>query len=473
MLRPWLFVGFTGHRKLSQPPERIAAAIRAALQKLRDRTGQPLAAVSSAASGADTLFAETAAQEKLPWTLLLPFPIPEFRKDFDDRDWRRVEALLPRAARTHVEEPGGSPEEAFMECGMRTVDDSDVLVAVWDGKEANGPGGTAEVVAYAREQQKPLLWIHASTAEIVEERLERLPPRPAAGPAGDVDRADYAALQATFRHYDAGAQHNRPWAISLNLTLILLHQVATLVAIAALVWSEETWLKEPATGIKLGLLVIALVLPWFLHHAHEGWMIDRLRAEICRSALSVWPLRQADEIFSAMRLPVELALQRSILLARLLSPPSTDDLAQAKRTYAAERIGGQAGHFTKHAAAALRHKRRLRGLGALCTVLAIVSGATIAFHAVRESDSSYHAIKLFSIGLPLVTTALLSSVAAFDLERRSARYSEMAAFLEGARIRVEHAATWHGFNRAVIEVERTLLLEIWEWYSVARFGATH
>ena len=36
------------------------------------------------------------------------------------------------------------------------VDTSRVLVAVWDGQSARGLGGTADVVAYARERGKPV-----------------------------------------------------------------------------------------------------------------------------------------------------------------------------------------------------------------------------------------------------------------------------------------------------------------------------
>ncbi|MFJ8953478.1 hypothetical protein ACIRO1_25525 [Streptomyces sp. NPDC102381] len=39
-----------------------------------------------------------------------------------------------------------------MAAGKEVVDQSDVLLAVWDGKPAGGKGGTADVVAYAQRQ---------------------------------------------------------------------------------------------------------------------------------------------------------------------------------------------------------------------------------------------------------------------------------------------------------------------------------
>jgi len=37
----------------------------------------------------------------------------------------------------------------------------DVLVALWDGQGARGPGGTSDVAAQARQRDLPLAWFHA------------------------------------------------------------------------------------------------------------------------------------------------------------------------------------------------------------------------------------------------------------------------------------------------------------------------
>jgi hypothetical protein len=41
----------------------------------------------------------------------------------------------------------------------------DLLVAVWDGQQADGPGGTGAVVARARNEGRPVLWIDPKHAE--------------------------------------------------------------------------------------------------------------------------------------------------------------------------------------------------------------------------------------------------------------------------------------------------------------------
>ena len=59
----WTVIGFTGHRLLSDP-ELAADTIRSVLNRL-SADCRPLAAVSSAASGADTLFLEEVARRDL------------------------------------------------------------------------------------------------------------------------------------------------------------------------------------------------------------------------------------------------------------------------------------------------------------------------------------------------------------------------------------------------------------------------
>jgi len=37
------------------------------------------------------------------------------------------------------------------------VDHCDLLIAVWDGEPTSSRGGMAEIIAYAREQNRPIL----------------------------------------------------------------------------------------------------------------------------------------------------------------------------------------------------------------------------------------------------------------------------------------------------------------------------
>lgn len=163
-------VGFTGHRQVADPAL-LAGAIGAALDYLRGIAGGEWVALSSVAGGSDQLFVREALARGLSWHALLPLPPEDFARDFPAAEWKEVEALLRRAGHITVSAGtgagGGSGEraDAYLDCGLATVNGSDLLIAVWDGQVARGKGGTAEVVEYARAIGRPLLIIDAATGE--------------------------------------------------------------------------------------------------------------------------------------------------------------------------------------------------------------------------------------------------------------------------------------------------------------------
>jgi hypothetical protein len=57
-----------------------------------------------------------------------------------------------------------STSESHMEASRAMIDQADELFAVWDGQPARAYGGTADVVAYAREHRTPVrvIWPHGA-----------------------------------------------------------------------------------------------------------------------------------------------------------------------------------------------------------------------------------------------------------------------------------------------------------------------
>ena len=108
-------IAISGHRGLPAPTSRLVdQALRAALaERAPDVTG-----LSCLADGADQIFARAAAVHRLPFT--------------------------------------ESTSESHMAASKLMVDEADELYAVWDGKPARAYGGTADVVAYARERGIPV-----------------------------------------------------------------------------------------------------------------------------------------------------------------------------------------------------------------------------------------------------------------------------------------------------------------------------
>ena len=161
-------VGVTGHRwnRLRHTDlEALRASVRGALERLaQSAPGQPMRIVSPLAEGADRIVAEEA--EALGWQLqsALPFPQADYEKDFATEDSRReFRRLLESSAR--VDELRGSRDSkdsrdsAYSAVGRLVLDSCDVLLAVWDGADARGEGGTAQIVREAGERGVPVVWI--------------------------------------------------------------------------------------------------------------------------------------------------------------------------------------------------------------------------------------------------------------------------------------------------------------------------
>jgi hypothetical protein len=157
-------IGFSGHQGL--PPataDLVAAELRAKLEPL---AGPELVGVTMLGPGADQLFARIVLE--LGGRLYVVVPAKRYRDGFEDPEARRAYGQL-HAVASYFEalEYVESTEEAHMAGGRAIVERSDRLLAVWDGQLARGHGGTADVVAYARERSVPVevVWPAGATRD--------------------------------------------------------------------------------------------------------------------------------------------------------------------------------------------------------------------------------------------------------------------------------------------------------------------
>jgi hypothetical protein len=171
-----LVIGVTGHRKLADE-SRLAAAVDVVLDEIvrraageraggqdgiRDETPQlRLLVLSPLAEGADRFIAKRVlAREASALEAVLPMDEPDYEADFAaDASKSEFRSLLDGARTIHRLPGSSSREEAYAAAGRYVVDHCDILIAVWDGKAGEGPGGTAEIVRYARQQHRALAWI--------------------------------------------------------------------------------------------------------------------------------------------------------------------------------------------------------------------------------------------------------------------------------------------------------------------------
>lgn len=159
-------IGITGHQRLAKrlteqrAPQSEDAAwdwVEDAFARYLDDLGShDLVIISSLAGGADQRLARVGVRHGAQLEVIVPaagyinaLEREEERKGFVE--------LLSRAAAVETLAFGEPSEAAFFAAGKRMVELSDAVVAVWDGRPAEGLGGTGDVVAYAMEHGRRVI----------------------------------------------------------------------------------------------------------------------------------------------------------------------------------------------------------------------------------------------------------------------------------------------------------------------------
>ena len=152
-------IAISGHRS---PPgltaDLVEQATRAALAgHVPDVTG-----LSCLADGADQIFARAVID--LGGKLEVIIPASEYRAGLPEQAHPEYDRLLAQAAAVHRMPFTESTSESHMEASKAMIDQANELYAMWDSQPARAYGGTADVVAYAREHGTPVrvIWPHGA-----------------------------------------------------------------------------------------------------------------------------------------------------------------------------------------------------------------------------------------------------------------------------------------------------------------------
>ena len=153
-------IAIAGHRGL---PGLTADLVDKAIRGTLAEAGSGVTGISCLADGADQIFAR--AVTDLGGSLEAIIPAGQYRDGLPADSHPEYDRLLAKAAavrRLPFAEPSS---ESYMAASKLMIDTADVLFAVWDGQPARGHGGTADVVAYAREHGKPVRVIWPAGAQ--------------------------------------------------------------------------------------------------------------------------------------------------------------------------------------------------------------------------------------------------------------------------------------------------------------------
>ena len=386
-----LAIGFTGHRKL--PDEaKCREWVHTFLAEKKAAHEGIVYGVSSVAAGADLLFAENCLLLEMPLRVLLPFPKEEFRKDFDDKTWARAEYVMQNAVSVEVTGDRALRDERYYECGIETVQQSQLVLAVWDGQPPSGMGGTQEIVAFARDVGKPVVWFHSATGAVQifnEEKTE------GSGRSAELtflnDLPDCDSVLSTdsptgianawLAKIDANASRLAPQVRRLASIPILCTAAAALVSgAAARMPSPGVWL---AVGAALGLASAPLPAILRLSRRQSLWARTRTAAEVCRSVVALWNTPATYQATGPEAIPELAGMLMSLNLLKAMNGlPAGEPIDDFKESYRKHRVAHQMEYFSAHAARSARESKRYQlvstwcaGLGTALSVWVFATGA--------------------------------------------------------------------------------------------------
>lgn len=155
-----LIVGITGHRDIVEEDKDILKkSIREVFERLREKCPDtPLILLTPLAEGADRLAADVALEDGIKYIVPLPLPIEEYKKDFPDtvdefkkylsKSFGYFELPIDEKNKEAVKKYGPERDKRYELVGAFIVRFSQVLIALWDGKDSGLTGGTSQIVNF-------------------------------------------------------------------------------------------------------------------------------------------------------------------------------------------------------------------------------------------------------------------------------------------------------------------------------------
>jgi hypothetical protein len=536
-----LRLGVTGHRTLPGA-DQVRQDVRTAIARVlklhgsSSTTDDPpvLTVVSALADGADRIVAEEIINRREPHRLevVLPLAPDDYMTDFDSDSQHAFARLLAGADSIDVvdlrdEDPPARPlrgrsqsptpterrRRAYLRCGQEIVDRVDVLIAVWDRQPAQGVGGTAQIVEYARKRDVPT-FIVCSSGGILEEvggterpitstdvgplsrsalgRLEEfnrpsvhldrtsalIPSHPQGTAAGTTNvppwdealRAVIAWAQPYFARSDQLARFYQRRVELLTVPLFALAAAAVVVVTAQSLW----WADRSLIAGGEVLLMCAVVFGLFTArrmHLPQRWVSYRYLAEWMRSAafLAMVQLPHREPRAEPGLAVDEDAewLQRAFAEIWARRPPvrlDTDNLG-AVRSFLVEAWIEDQGQY--YAQRCRFHQTRYSRLSRATEVL---FGLTIAAAVLHIFDFlEVHAWWAFlSIVIPAVAAAMSGFVAQQEYRRHGERYRRMVERLDRLRVRMSAAPDITAVREVATDTARLMREENSDWFGVIR-----
>jgi len=511
-----IVIGVTGHRRLDNIPMLINA-IKTAIEKVRKMvpplriTPLVFTILSPLAEGADRLVVrEVLKYPESTLEVVLPMEKNNYLQDFETAESKaEFEELISLARSVRVLPSKNSRTEAYEQVGRYVVNQCEVLVALWNGNQASGRGGTQEIVDYARETKCPLVWINTEeqgkitlepgrglntrafhdldeynservNATEYEKQLKRQCDffiEKAKSSKLPLDRLQ-ATLEYTQCHYTRADilalryQHlyyrteSLIYSLALTAVVIATFQILFIPQQPIILTSE----------IVLMLIILAIVGVSRRMRWHNKWLDYRFLAERFRSALFM-ALSKID--VSTLRPPRHLSLAYSPkdwMVPAFLSfwnkrPQLTNadfSMFIGLKDFICEAwIQDQINYHDNN------RKRHYKRHYCMTFASYVLFGLTILAAILHVTNIGPRLIETSFAFAAIVFPAIAASITAIrthrDYLRNSMRSAEMVRHLEELKEKLMAAKDYDDFLELLKEAEKTMLHENEDWRVVVRF----
>ena len=479
-------VGFAGKQDLLDAAE-VARLIGAKLKALA-AGGERLLACSSLTGEADLLFAREVLNLKLPLGLLLPVEKDKLLESLPEARRAEAAAMMAQAVQTMVLETDPGPER-MLTLGFRLAERCDLMVVVTRIEAGAEMEETEQIIAHAANRNRSVLVIeetsgHVKTREIAEGPERTLPPltrEEAEKQFGEVPPpiAPPAELVQYFAACDQEATRRAPQVRKYLLNIVVANATAALAGSVSAAFPMPPLVQTGLTVLKFVCVLTGLIIYFTLRHRQSEnlWLIVRLRAEVCRSALATWRSPRIIGLASAEQIPDLHPLVQSIRYFRALHRQEKEPtLPEFKADYGVNRLVDQWIYFNKHATRAHRISARFGPayMGLIALSLLTSTGAVVYQSALGFPLRPGTVVNFFFQFIPAIGPALASWVMAFQaiesVGRRQARFREMEHWMRQAMEDLKRCRTWKATYELVDWAEKLLLNEVTEWYVVSKYG---
>ena len=454
-------------------------------------------ALSPLAEGADTLFAHAAVSLGLPLKAILPFEKEDYLREFSSDEVRaEFNEIYNNIKETHKTivgtRNGNEVNYLYLDMGRRLVEETDFLIAVWNGKSGNGKGGTADIVSYAIEKKKNILLINPEHEYphinyLHHENFRHKDPKEVI----DVPQTNHLVTFITDkqRAYDDNAvlynkKYKRTWALGFIIGLVEVFAFSLIISFHVSLTAHFILASVEFLCILTIILLVIFGKSKYLHsnYVHNRIIGERLRMKkfFAELGMRIYHTSVSPIYFSFKERPEYNILDNTIRLINL-SAYSYLPFEEKKQRLEFELLLDQ---FTYHERKKKKFEKKNNLYKNIRQLLFIVLVSAIVLHFMHVANEFFvhHSIRLTSWEPPLFHSELFEEVILFlsifipatiaasealkylyEWEKIITLSSAMANYFKERSKKLAHIHTEDELEQFINGINKDMLIENLDW----------